>query len=373
MVLPDGVHAPGWLAVEGERVAALGAGVPPRTPDVNCEGLWLTPGFVDMHVHGGGGASFAGGAEDIRHAAEFHRRHGSTSIVASLVTAPLAELERQVGKLAQAVASGVVDGIHLEGPWLSDVRRGAHDRRHLRTPGGTEVLGVLEAGGGAVRMVTLAPELPGGLEVIKTLAERGVVAAIGHTDATYEQTRAAIAAGATVATHLFNAMAPLHQREPGPILALLEDRRVTLEVIADGLHVHNALLRWLVHTAGPGRVALVTDAISAAGAADGQYALGGLQVVVRNGEARLAEDSRALAGSTLSMAAAVQHAVSEFGLGVESAARMASQVPARAVGLSDAGEIRVGARADLVLLDDTGRLVATMWRGSWVVPPPTGR
>ena len=173
----------------------------------------------------------------------FHRRHGTTTLVASLVTADPAELLRQVEELADDVRAGVIDGIHLEGPWLSARRCGAHEPSLMRDPDPGEIDRVLDAGAGAIRMVTLAPERDGALEAIRQIVDAGVVAAVGHTEATYEQTRAAIAAGATVGTHLFNAMRPINRREPGPVIALLEDSRVTVELITDGVHVDPAIYR----------------------------------------------------------------------------------------------------------------------------------
>jgi N-acetylglucosamine-6-phosphate deacetylase len=367
VILADRVLTPGWLSVADGRIQAFGEGTPTLNMDVDCRGLWLAPGFVDMHVHGGGGASFdSSDAAEIARAAEFHRAHGTTTVIASLVSAPLEALESQIAALAKCVANDIVSGIHLEGPWLSPLRRGAHDPRALTSPTSDEVQRLLEAGRGTVRMVTLAPELPRVLDTITTLIENNVVAAIGHTDATYAQSCAAIEAGARVATHVFNAMRPLHHREPGPLLALLEDERVTLEVIADGLHVHDALVRWLIATVGRERVGLVTDAIAAAGLGDGTFALGSLEVTVMHGAARLAADASALAGSTLTLAEAVCHAVTKLGVEVPTAARMASHVPARALGLADVGAIHVGGRADLVLLDDEGGLRATMSRGEWL-------
>lgn len=323
-----------------------------------------------MHVHGGGGSAFSSADPDeITSAAAFHRRHGTTSLVASLVTAPLATLERQVATLADLVADGQIAGIHLEGPWLSASRAGAHSPRHLRHPTRADVQRLLAAGRGAVRMVTLAPELPGALEAISQLTAAGATVALGHTDATYAQTHSAIEAGARVATHLFNAMRPLHQREPGPALALLQDPRVTLELIADGLHVDAHLLRWVVDTAGPERVALVTDAILAAGASDGTYDLGGLRIRVRDGQPRLESDVSVLAGSTLTLDHAVARAVGTLGLSVDTAARLAAQVPAAALGLTHVGAIQPGARADLVVLDDAGSPQAIMRLGQWLTPP----
>lgn len=243
----------------------------------------VVPGFVDMHVHGGGGASFAdGNAADIARAAEFHLRHGTTTTLASLVTAGPAELLSAVGALAEATRDGVVAGIHLEGPWLSPARCGAHDHTRMRAPDPAEIESVLAAADGAVRMVTLAPELPGSDAAIRRFRDAEVVVAVGHTDATYTQTRHAIDLGATVGTHLFNAMPPLDHRAPGPVLALLCDPRVTVEIIADGVHVHPAVVHAVIEAVGPDRVAVVTDAIAAAGCGDGAFRLGTMPIEVES-------------------------------------------------------------------------------------------
>ena len=235
---------PGWIEVSGDTVDAVGSGIPPRAPDRSLGAATVVPGFVDTHVHGGGGASFsAANSADTATAVQLHLVHGTTTLVASLVSAGPAELLCQVEELADEVRSGLIAGIHLEGPWLAAERCGAHDPTLLRDPDRDELDRVLAAGGSAIRMVTLAPERAGGLDAIRRIIDAGVVAAVGHTEATYTQTRAAIVAGATVGTHLFNAMRPIHHREPGPVVALLEDPRVTVELINDGVHVDPALYR----------------------------------------------------------------------------------------------------------------------------------
>ncbi|MCV7088876.1 N-acetylglucosamine-6-phosphate deacetylase, partial [Mycobacterium interjectum] len=276
VVLDGAVSRPGWLEVSGGRILDCGAGPPPRPADEDFPDCVVAPGFIDMHVHGGGGASYTD-ADGVGTAAEFHLRHGTTTTLASLVTASPAELIGGVRALATATRRGTVAGIHLEGPWLSRARCGAHDPARMRDPEPAEIDAVLTAGGGAIRMVTLAPELPGALDAIRRFLDAGVVVAVGHTDATYQQTRRALAAGATVGTHLFNAMPPLHHREPGPALALLQDAGVTVELIADGVHVHPEVVRAVIRAAGPDRVALVTDAIAAA-ARDGGSARARLRI-----------------------------------------------------------------------------------------------
>jgi len=415
VVTPSGVLDPGWVRVRDGRIVDVGPGAapPPDAPAagpatgalatgpeaevpaagpeagapagqvvgtsaagfeageaMDLGGRWLLPGFVDLHVHGGGGASHQDGSPDeVARVVELHRRHGTTTMLASLVTAPLDELERSAAALAELVDDGLVAGVHLEGPFLATARCGAHDPRLLRAPERAAVERLVKAGRGAVRMVTLAPELDGGMAAVHQLAADGVIAAVGHTDASYRQTREAVDAGARVATHLFNGMRGLHHREPGPILALLEDERVTVELINDGVHLHPAVVGYVFRTVGPGRVALITDAMAAAGNGDGDYTLGGLPVVVRNGVARLADGS-SVAGSTLTMDAALRAAV-QAGVPVPSASKALSATPAGILGLAgELGSIAPGQAADLVVLDGDLAVHATLHRGQWVTDQP---
>lgn len=351
VVSPDAVLEPGWVEVRAGRITAVGSGDPDCRPDLAWPEGILVPGFVDAHLHGGGGGhSFndPSPAEAAVGVAAAHLASGTTTVMASLVTAPLEELERTVSELAGPVEDGILAGIHLEGPWLSPLYCGAHRPHLLRAPDRDSVDRILAAGRGSVRMVTLAPELDGGLTAVRRIVAAGAVAAIGHTDAGYELTRRAIAAGATAGTHVFNAMRPLHHREPGPALALLEDPGVFAEIIADGVHLHPAVIRSITGSAA--RPVLVTDAMAAACAPDGDYRLGGLDVRVRHGEARLARDGT-IAGSVLTLADAVKYAVRTAGIPLEDAVRAATRNPAEMLGLADVGRLAAGARADLVLLD----------------------
>ncbi|MFD6494881.1 N-acetylglucosamine-6-phosphate deacetylase [Streptomyces sp. NPDC059944] len=370
VVLPTGTVPEGRVIVDGARIS----GSAPADADVvDLSGHWLVPGFVDIHNHGGGGASFTSGTvEDVLKGIHTHRLHGTTTVVASTVTGDMDGLAQRAGLLSELAEQGDLAGIHFEGPFISPCRKGAHSEELLRDPDPADVRKLIDAARGHAKMVTLATELPGGLDSVRLLAEHGVIAAIGHTDATYEQTQAAIDAGATVATHLFNAMPPLGHRTPGPIAALLEDERVTVELINDGTHLHHASLELAFHHAGAGRVAFITDAMDAAGFGDGRYMLGPLEVEVADGVARLVEGG-SIAGSTLTLDRAFQRAVTVDRLPVDDVVEAISANPARLLGLYDRkGSLEPGKDADLVVLDADFALKGVMRAGEWVVGPQLG-
>ncbi|KPI24422.1 N-acetylglucosamine-6-phosphate deacetylase [Actinobacteria bacterium OK074] len=374
LVLPTGPLPNGHLTITGPRITAVGepaVGDPTSTaPAKPLPGHWVLPGFVDLHNHGGGGASFTSGTTaDVLHGIQTHLHHGTTTLVASTVTEDMPTLAQRAGLLSELAEQGDIAGIHFEGPFISPCRKGAHSEALLRDPAPADVRKLLEAARGRAAMVTLATELPGGLDSVRLLAEQGVIAAIGHTDATYEQTRQAIDAGATVATHLFNAMPPLGHRAPGPVTALLEDERVTVELINDGVHLHPAALQLAFRHAGAERVAFITDAMDAAGFGDGRYRLGPLEVEVSEGVARLVEGG-SIAGSTLTLDRAFRRAVTVDGIPVEDAVRALSANPARLLGRYDEiGSLEVGKYADLVVLDAEFELKGVMRRGEWIIEP----
>ncbi|MEU8539323.1 N-acetylglucosamine-6-phosphate deacetylase [Streptomyces sp. NPDC048717] len=372
VVLPTGIVENGRVIVENGRIAGSAPeGTPAPTLDLS--GHWLVPGFVDMHNHGGGGASFTSGTTDeILTGVHTHRLHGTTTVVASFVTGDMDFLGRRAGLLSELAEQGEIAGIHFEGPFISPCRKGAHDETLLRDPDPAEVRKLIEAARGQARMVTLATELPGGIDSVRLLAEHGVIAAIGHTDATYEQTAAAIDAGATVATHLYNAMPGLGHRAPGPIAALLEDERVTVELINDGTHLHPAALELAFHHAGPERVAFITDAMDAAGFGDGRYMLGTLEVEVKDSVARLVEGG-SIAGSTLTLDRAFKRAATIDRLPVESIVQAISANPAKLLGIDDrVGSLEPGKDADIVVLDADFELKGVMRKGAWLVEPRLG-
>ncbi|HEY3504333.1 MAG TPA: N-acetylglucosamine-6-phosphate deacetylase [Actinocatenispora sp.] len=366
VVTPTGVVDRGHVLIDGGTIAAVGPGdgtAPDGAEVVDLGGATVLPGFVDMHTHGGGGATYTtGDADEARRAAAFHLAHGTTTTLASLVTAPPELMVAATEAYQPLVADGTLAGLHYEGPYLSQARCGAQNPAYLRDPDLAELATLLDIGG--VRMVTVAPERAGARDAIRYLVERGVVAAVGHTDASYEQTLAAVEAGATAGTHVCNGMRPIHHREPGPIVALLRSASVTCEFIADGHHLHDGMLSFGASTAGPNRTALVTDAMAAAGMSDGAYDLGGQAVTVLDGVARLTEGG-SIAGSTLTMDAAVRRALGA-GIPLVDVARMAATTPARTIGLTDRGALVAGLRADLVVLDADLAVRRVMRGGGWL-------
>ncbi|MEO3767189.1 N-acetylglucosamine-6-phosphate deacetylase [Streptomyces sp. B8F3] len=381
VVQPAGTVEDARLTVADGRIASVapragtarGPGEPrddggPAALDLS--GHWIVPGFVDIHVHGAGGASFSGGThEQARTVIDTHRGHGTTTMLASTVTGDLDDLARQAGVLAELAEDGELAGIHFEGPFISPHRCGAHQPALLRDPAPADVRKLVEAGRGQTRMLTLAPELPGGLDSVRLLADSGVIAAVGHTDSSYDAVQEAVAAGATVATHLFNAMPALGHRSPGPVAALLEDERVTVELINDGVHLHPAVLQLAFRTAGAGRVAFITDAMGAAGMGDGRYPLGPMEVDVRDGVARLV-DGGSIAGSTLTLDTAFHRAVTVDRLPIGDVVEALSATPAKVLGAYDRiGSLEPGKDADLVVLDARFALVGIMRKGAWIVEP----
>lgn len=335
---------------------------------IDANGRILTPGYVDIHSHGAWEKSFDDGPAGIDVARAGHAVHGTTRQVLSLITNPINVMRRNLANV-HAAMDGRPDilGAHLEGPFLALSRKGAHDPECLKDPVAELVDGLLEAADGCIRQITIAPELPHGISAIKRFAAAGVVPAVGHCDADYETAKRGFDAGAGIMTHMFNAMNGLHHRNPGPIPAAVEDPRVTIELINDGFHVDDPMVR-LGFALASHRIAFVTDSMAATDCPDGAYKLGALDVNVVDGHARLVSNG-AIAGSTLLLEKAVQRAVLELGFDAADAVEAATLTPARALWLdrpnpvtgSPLGLVAPGYAADLLLSDPATWRVEEVW------------
>jgi N-acetylglucosamine-6-phosphate deacetylase len=349
-----------WIVIEDEYIVEVGSGSRPPGLVEELEG-WLIPGFVDIHVHGGGGGSFAQVGE-VTTAVDFHRAHGTTSCMASLISAPIELLQSQIAALLPFVDDGTISGIHLEGPFISLVRCGAHDPAVLRNPEVGVVDALLKTLGGRRSMFTIAPELPGAIGAIADLVSHGVIVALGHSNATATEASAGIDAGASVITHLFNAMRPMHHREPGIAEVAMMDERVLLELILDGHHLSDTTAKLIMQTAADRWIA-ITDSVHVSGMPNGRYLLGDLDIELLNGVVRLVEKG-SLAGSTLTMDKVFARLISNFRKTPLSAVQATSYLPANAIGRNDIGRIAVGAYADILLWHGDG-VKRVMRRGIW--------
>jgi len=358
-----GAGASDAVLVEGEVITWVGQGRPPQRPDeevIAGPGELIAPGFVDLQVNGFAGHDAAAGADAIAAISNALPATGVTAFLPTIISAPVevgAEFAAAVGAAAEATGARVL-GAHIEGPFLNPSFRGAHLRSHLAEPTAANVDAVLRA---RPRLITLAPELPGALLAIERMHRAGIVVAAGHTGADFEQGRKAIAAGVRFATHVYNAMPPVHHRRPGVALALLLDPRVTTGLIADGEHVHPSVCEQLVRVKGPSRIALTTDQTSAAGAPAGTYELSGRPVHSDGRVVRLEDGT--LAGSAAAMPDLLRLMSRLPGMTPRRAVSLASVVPARVLGERRLGRIGEGACADIVILDAEMRPRLTMIRG----------
>jgi N-acetylglucosamine-6-phosphate deacetylase len=321
-----------------------------ETPDSFHSGT-LIPGFVDIHSHGGAGFYFSDlSPENVAAARNTHLTHGTTTHIASLVTEPIGVLEEQILRLLPMVNAGVFEGIHLEGPYLSHARCGAHEPSLLRSPAIDELSALIDAGQGSISMVTLAPELDGGIEAVEYLTSRGVTVALGHSQADAATTNAAFAAGAKLITHFSNGMSKPSDGVPTIAEASLGQKNIALEMILDGVHVTDETLREVL-ASGDRRTILITDSMSAAGSVDGSYSIGSLEVAVINGVARLTTN-HSLAGSTLTMDKAFINFL-KFNKNIVDCVFAASTLPAKTLGLHAVGELAVGKKAHILEYQDS--------------------
>ena len=365
------------LLIEDGRIAGVGSrqelGVPAGSEEYDARGMSIAPGFVDIHIHGAGGHDVMEATlEALNAVAATLARRGTTSFIATTVTANEEATCRSLEGIARYAASpqnrtpgrAEVLGVHLEGPFISGARCGVHPAGDIAAPS-TKLLGrLLGAAGGYARILTLAPELPGALDLVEQGRNAGLVVAMGHTDATYEQACAAIERGANHAVHVFNAMRPFSHRETGVLGAVLTEPGVTAEVIADGVHVDDVAIRVLLAAKGAGRVLLVSDGTAATEMPDGSYRLGTFEVTRAGGVCRNREGR--LAGSTLTLDRAVRHIVS-LGVAPAEAVRMAASQPAERIGVANhKGTLKAGADADLVVLTPSLEIARVMTRGVWL-------
>src|SRR5579859_1928198 len=347
--------------------------LPAGAQEISALGQTAIPGFVDVHIHGAGGHDVMEGTSQAMAAvAQTLARHGTTSFVATTVTASPDETCRSVEGIARYITQqfealqpkAEVLGVHFEGPFINKVRRGVHPAEWIQLPSAELLQRFLQCAAGQARILTIAPEVLGAIPCMKAAREAGVVVAMGHTDATYEQARAGIAHGAHHAVHCYNAMRPFSHRDSGVIGAVLTSPEVTAELIADGVHVEEAAMRLLLQAKGPGCVILISDGLSATGMPDGKYNLGKFEVVVSNGVCRNAEGK--LAGSTLTLDRALRNIVA-LGIPLADAVRMLTLNPATLLGIEfKKGALRTGADADIVLLDEELQLTNVWVRGAVV-------
>ncbi|MFK7695933.1 N-acetylglucosamine-6-phosphate deacetylase [Paenibacillus sp. HJGM_3] len=369
IVTEEGVLAGGTITFTEGRIVSIepasNSAAPFEGETIDAAGGWVLPGFVDVHVHGGYGGDFMdASAESLDKITRFHGGNGTTSIVATTVTASREDISRVLASVhayrQQPMPGAQVVGVHLEGPFVNPKWKGAQNPAYMLPPQKEWLVEWTKQYPGLIRQVTLAPEIEGALDLIEWLSVSGIVAAAGHTDATYDQIEAAIERGLSQAVHTYNAMTPLHHRNPGTVGAVLTDPRIHAEVIADGHHVHPAAIRLVTLVKNDHNLLLITDAMAAAGLGDGLYDLGGLAVNVKAGVATLAEGN-SLAGSTLTMIEALRFVVEKVGLTVPEASVMASGNPARQLGLFEqTGSLAVGKQAD-VLLVSSGLKLERVW------------
>jgi N-acetylglucosamine-6-phosphate deacetylase len=386
VLTPAGEWPRGWIAVEGRRIAAMGQGESPPGAGGDvlvADGLVALPGFVDLHVHGAVGADVMDAdPEGLRRMARFYAGHGVTAWLPTTMTAGAPDIERAL-EAVRAVAGPVeggatILGAHLEGPYLSPARAGAQDESWIRVADRAEATRLLDTG--VVRLLAVAPEIDGNHWLIGAATARGVTVSAGHTDATYDQTLAAVQAGVRHVTHAFNAMRPLGHREPGVLGAALTVPELRCELVADNVHVHPAAMRLLVKAKGAGGVVLVSDAVRATGLPDGAYTVGDRPAIHMGGAIRLADGT--LAGSVLTLDRALRNLQSATGRPLAELWPAASRNAAKAIGVDDAkGSLEPGKDADLVLLDPALEVVVTVAEGSIVHggdrlprrPAPAGR
>jgi N-acetylglucosamine-6-phosphate deacetylase len=374
VVQMDRIIERGMVVVEGGKICHAGKAddytLAGDETHLDYTGQYIIPGMIDLHVHGSAGYDVMDGtAQAIREIGKSLCRYGVTGFLATTMTAPWDQIVRALEAIAEA-ATGPLEhaqllGVHLEGPWINPKHKGAQKEEDIQQPAREQVEAITGVGAAPVRMVTLAPEMPGVMEAIAELVRHNVICSIGHSDATWEQVKQAVAVGASHFTHLFNAMRGLHHREPGVVGAALQMRQCSCDIIADFVHVHPAAVELVYHNKGREKLLLISDGMRAVGMGDGTFELGGQTVHVRGCIARL--DSGTLAGSTLTLDQAVKNLVEKIGIPVADAVYMASTAPAKKLGIADRkGSLEAGKDADLAVLSGDFRARMTMVNGNIV-------
>jgi N-acetylglucosamine-6-phosphate deacetylase len=376
IVLESSIIDRGYIQVVNGVIARVGQGQPSGISEgdeiIDVNRNWVVPGFIDVHVHGADGCNFmTGKVEQIERITRFHAKHGTTCLLATTTTSQTERLTLAIERLADYVHSGKlagsrVAGLHVEGPFISQKRRGAQDSKYILDPDFELMEKWLSLAKGTIRLMTIAPERPGALQMIRNLVNKGITVGAGHTDATYAEAIEGIRHGITHSIHTFNGMRPLHHRDPGVLGAVMEDNRVRCEIICDGHHVHPRAIRLLYQVKGPHGIILITDAIDATGLPDGEYRLDTQPVILKDGKVELADGS-SLAGSVLTMSQAYRNALCYLPITMVEASLMASTNPAESVGLGHRkGRIREGMDADLVVLDQNLEVILTVVEGQKV-------
>lgn len=333
---------------------------------IDAQGNYLAPGFIDIHNHGNFGHDVMEATpEALDSIASFHIKNGVTSFLATTMTASKEEIERALQNIRDHKNSddkAKVLGVYLEGPFFSSEKKGAQAAKHLRNPDIKLIDAFIKASGNTIKIVALAPELPGARELIAYLKKQDITTTLAHTNADYVIAKDAINAGAILATHVFNAMKSFSHREPGVVGAVLADDRVFCEMICDAIHLHPATMKLVEKAKGPERLILVSDAMMAAGLSDGDYSLGGQRVIVKNGEARLQDGT--LAGSILTLNRAVYNMINLLGVSLKDAVKMATLNPAKAIGIDDKkGSIEIGKDADIIIFDENINILKVILGG----------
>lgn len=355
--------------VEGGKIKKITStssdfAAPSNSKVIDAGGHIVMPGMIDVHIHGANGFDMMDGTvESIQEVSMISAKTGCTSFLATSVTSTIENLMGMIDRVKDVVGQedgAKIAGIHLEGPYLNVKRKGMQNEKFLRHPDMEELKGILAEAESLIKMVTIAPELPGGMEMVQFLKEKGIIVALAHSDATYEETKEAFSKGASHVTHCFNGMRPIHHRDPGLVIAAFEEAHVSLQAIVDHVHLHPAIVRLMHRIKGPEGVVLITDALQAMYMGDGFYDFGGHEVNVADGIAQLADGT--LASSTVTMNEALRKTV-ESGISLVDAVFMASTSPANILGLESKGRILPGADADLVLIDSEFEVSWTMIDG----------